>query len=118
MNELTEKRTPEKIGAEIRMYVETGRRLALSCGIEIGRRLVEAKEMLEPMIRSSLTVLAPDADKDQTEAAKEAISEDMNMAMMNYMPLRGAFSFGAGGVSREQIEEILDALNRGSELKS
>ena len=78
----------------------------------------KAKEMLEPMIRSSLTVLAPDADKDQTEAAKEAISEDMNMAMMNYMPLRGAFSFGAGGVSREQIEEILDALNRGSELKS
>ena len=78
----------------------------------------KAKEMLEPMIRSSLTVLAPDADKDQTEAAKEAISEDMNMAMMNYMPLRGAFSFGAGGVSREQIEEILDALNRGSGSKS
>ena len=46
MNELTEKRTPELIGAEIRMYVDTGRRLSLLCGIEIGRRLVEAKEML------------------------------------------------------------------------
>ena len=47
MNELKEKRTPEQIGAEIRMYVDTGRRLSLLCGIEIGRRLVEAKEMLE-----------------------------------------------------------------------
>lgn len=46
MNELTEKRTPELIGAEIRMYVDTGRRISLLCGIEIGRRLVEAKEML------------------------------------------------------------------------
>jgi len=47
MNELTEKRTPELIGAEIRMYVDTGRRMLTLCGIEIGRRLVEAKEMLE-----------------------------------------------------------------------
>ena len=46
MNELTEKRTPELIGAEIRMYVDTGRRISLLCGIEIGRRLVEAKDML------------------------------------------------------------------------
>ena len=43
---LKEKRTPELIGAEIRMYVDTGRRISLLCGIEIGRRLVEAKEML------------------------------------------------------------------------
>jgi len=43
---LQEKRTPELIGAEIRMYVDTGRRISLLCGIEIGRRLVEAKEML------------------------------------------------------------------------
>ena len=47
MNELTGKRTPELIGAEIRMYVDTGRRISLLCGIEIGRRLVEAKELLE-----------------------------------------------------------------------
>lgn len=46
MNELTEKRTPEQIGAEIRMYVDVGRRVTLLCAIEIGRRLVEAKELL------------------------------------------------------------------------
>ncbi len=47
MSELMKKRTPELIGAEIRMYVDTGRRLSLLCGIEIGRRLTEAKEMLQ-----------------------------------------------------------------------
>ncbi len=39
-------RTPEMIGAEVRMYYEAGRRVTMLCGIEIGRRLVEAKEML------------------------------------------------------------------------
>ena len=33
----------------------------------------------------------------------------MNMAMMNYMPLRGAFSFG--GATPEQAEELLKKLN-------
>ena len=47
MSELEVKRTPELIGAEIRMYVDAGRRMTLLCGIEIGRRLTEAKEMLE-----------------------------------------------------------------------
>ena len=47
MNELTEKRTPELIGAEIRMYYEAGRRVTMLCGIEIGRRLVEAKDLLK-----------------------------------------------------------------------
>ncbi len=47
MSELMKKRTPELIGAEIRMYVDTGRRLSLLCGIEIGRRRTEAKEMLQ-----------------------------------------------------------------------
>ena len=41
-----QERTPEVIGAEIRMYVDAGRRVTLLCGIEIGRRLVEAKELL------------------------------------------------------------------------
>ena len=43
---IQQKRTPEQIGAEIRMYVNTGRWITTLCGIEIGRRLVEAKELL------------------------------------------------------------------------
>lgn len=44
---IAEKRTPELIGSEIRMYVDVGRRVTLLCGIEIGRRLVEVKGMLD-----------------------------------------------------------------------
>ena len=47
MDDMTIKRTPELIGAEIRMYVDAGRRVTLLCGIEIGRRLTEAKELLQ-----------------------------------------------------------------------
>lgn len=46
MNEITETRTPEIIGAEIRMYYEAGRRVTMLCGIEIGRRLDEAKKLV------------------------------------------------------------------------
>ena len=35
----------------------------------------------------------------------------MNMAMMNYMPLRGILSFGGGAIAPETIQAILDKLN-------
>lgn len=44
--EIMERKTPEQLGAEIRMYVDAGRRISLLCGIEIGKRLVQAKEIL------------------------------------------------------------------------
>ena len=39
------------------------------------------------------------------------MTEDMSMAMMNYMPLRGAFSFGMGGLTREQILKLIEKMN-------
>lgn len=42
-----EPRTPEMIGAEIRMYVDAGRQVMTLCAIEIGRRLVEVKGLLK-----------------------------------------------------------------------
>ena len=44
MSDMIEKRTPEQIGAEIRMYMDVGRRVTLLCGIEIGRRLQRETE--------------------------------------------------------------------------
>ena len=41
-----QERTPEIVAAEIRMYYEAGRRITMLCGIEIGRRLCEAKELV------------------------------------------------------------------------
>ena len=52
---------------------------------------------------------SPD-NTENTDAAKEAISDEMNMAMMQYMPLRGALSFGGGMVSQEMLAYLLSAI--------
>lgn len=46
MNELQIQRTPELIGSEIRDLTNQAKRMTLFFGIEIGRRLIEAKEMI------------------------------------------------------------------------
>ena len=49
--------------------------------------------------------------KEQTEAAAEAITEEMNNAMAQYSPLRNAISFTDGAVSHEDLKKLIDALN-------
>lgn len=51
-----------------------------------------------------------DAGTEGGEAAKEAISDEMNAAMLMYMPLRGPISFG-GGVSMADVQKLVDQLN-------
>ena len=48
--------------------------------------------------------------KSGETCAKEAISEEMTMAMMKYMPLRGILSFG-GADSAGALESLLQQLN-------
>ena len=69
-----------------------------------------AVEALAPILEGIKKALTPGAD-DRTEAASEAITDEMNMAMMNYMPLRGILSFGGGAIAPETIQAILDKLN-------
>ncbi len=45
-----------------------------------------------------------------SDAAAEAISDEMAIAMMEYMPLRGPVSF-QGGVSMADVQELVDKLN-------
>lgn len=47
MNDIQTQRTPDIIGAEIRGLTQEAKTMTLWFGIEIGRRLTEAKEMLE-----------------------------------------------------------------------
>lgn len=47
MNEIQTQRTPDIIGAEIRGLTQQAKTMTLWFGIEIGRRLTEAKKMLE-----------------------------------------------------------------------
>ena len=69
-----------------------------------------AVEALSPILDAIRKALTPAAD-DRSEAASEAITAEMNLAMMNYMPLRGILAFGGGAVPTETIEAILDKLN-------
>ena len=48
---------------------------------------------------------------DEAAAANEAITEEMNAAMYQNMPLRQILSFGNGVSSHEEINEIIAKLN-------
>lgn len=69
----------------------------------------KAVQALQPLLDAIRQTLAPSGD-DATEAAKDAVSEDMSMAMLQYMPLRGVMSFG-GSVTPEALQALLDSLN-------
>ena len=49
---------------------------------------------------------------DETETAREAITQEMSDAMLNYMPLRAVFSFSPGKVTKERLDEAIRDLNK------
>ena len=55
---------------------------------------------------------APASDGETTDAAKEAISDEMSLAMLKYMPLRGVLSFSGDENAPKFLEQILDELNK------
>ena len=69
----------------------------------------KAKAVMDPFVKKLQSAFMPE-DEGTTEAAKEAVSDDMGAAMLNYMPLRGILSFG-GADSAPAIEALLKALN-------
>ena len=69
-----------------------------------------AAQVVAPLLEGIQKTLVPDAG-EETEAAKEAVSDEMSMAMMQYMPLRGALSFGGGVVTQEMMDGLLSQLN-------
>ena len=69
----------------------------------------KAKAVMDPFVKKLQSAFMPE-DEGTTDAAKEAVSDDMGAAMLNYMPLRGILSFG-GADSAPAIEALLKALN-------
>ena len=61
-------------------------------------------------MQKTMEIFGHEQESGGTDAAKEAISEDMTMAMMKYMPLRGILSFG-GADSAGELENLLQQLN-------
>ena len=63
----------------------------------------KAKAIIAPLMA------ARQQPEEASEAAAEAITEEMNMAMMQYMPLRALLSFG--GLTQDTMESLIRALN-------
>jgi len=71
----------------------------------------DAQEALQPMLKAVGAMFGAN-DEEKSEAASEAVSDEMGMAMLKYLPLRGAMSFGGGAITPEQLQSLLDALNK------
>ena len=70
----------------------------------------KAAALIQPMMKSIMSGLNPEGDQG-SDVAREAISEEMNLAMIQYMPLRGILSFGGGALDPAAIQAMLDAMN-------
>ena len=70
----------------------------------------KGREAAGEFMRKGLSIFSSDQESGR-EAGSEAITSDMSMAMLNYMPLRGVLSFGGGAVTEESIRALLDFLN-------
>lgn len=67
-----------------------------------------AVELMQPLLDAQSKNMSTEAESD---AAKEAITPEMAMAMMENSPVRSSISFGDGTVTREQVLAILEKLN-------
>ena len=70
----------------------------------------KASAIIQPLVSAILKTFSP-GDGQDSDVAKEAVSEDMTMAMIQYMPLRGILSFGGGALDPAAIQSMLDAMN-------
>ena len=71
----------------------------------------KAREIITAFMKKTMEIFGHE-EEGGTDAAKEAISADMAMAMMKYMPLRGMLSFGGGPESAKEMENLLEQLNK------
>ncbi len=71
----------------------------------------KASAILGPFMEKAMAAFGPSPEEAVSEAAGEAISAEMSMAMIQYMPLRTALSFGEGNVSEEVVLDLLRQMN-------
>lgn len=69
-----------------------------------------AMSALKPLLDTLREVFLP-AGGEQADASQEAISDEMGLAMLNYMPLRSLLSFAGEKIDPGMLDQILAALN-------
>lgn len=70
----------------------------------------KAMKILEPYMDMISKAIGGSGDEDENSSAKEAISEDMMLAMLRYMPLRGVRSFCGDALTEDDFQKILKEL--------
>ncbi len=70
----------------------------------------KAKPYIDELMKGSV-LFSADSEKDNP-AASEALSKEMIIAMMKFMPIRGSISFSNGTVTMKELQNILDELNK------
>jgi beta-glucosidase len=53
-----------------------------------------------------------ESKEERSETAQDAISDEMNLAMLNYMPLRAMFGLGGRPEAEQEVLEMLKRLNQ------
>lgn len=101
MNEIQTRRTPDVIGAEIRGLTQQAKRMTLWFGIEIGRRLTEAKEILDhgqwlPYLKEQTEFSQPTASRfmklyDEYGAKQTSLfGAELNYSTLNNLSISNA----------------------------
>ncbi len=70
----------------------------------------KGREIMGAFMKKTMAIFGAEQESGGTDAAKEAVTEEMTMAMMQYMPLRGIISFG-GPETAGELRNLLEALN-------
>ena len=68
----------------------------------------KAKAVLAPLMQNAAALFG---DGEGGEASTEAISDEMSMAMMQYMPVRTMLGFSNGAFSEEMALDLLKKMN-------
>ena len=69
----------------------------------------KAASVFKPFMDATMSAFA--GSEAESDVAQEAISPDMMMAMMQYMPLRSMISFAPDKSAAAGVQQLLDALN-------
>ena len=115
MNDIQTQRTPDVIGAEIRGLTQQAKTMTLWFGIEIGRRLTEAKEMLEhgqwlPYLKEQTEFSQPSASRlmrlyDEYGAKQTSLfGAELNYSTLNNLSISNALRLLA--VPEDEREEF------------
>ena len=102
---------PLKATVKVESTVELPRHYDMNSIFMDVMRDPKAAAVFEPFIKKMMAMFSPDPQEAVSTAAGEAISEEMSMAMVQYMPIRTAIGFGQGQISEEMIQDLLRRMN-------